>query len=214
MSIDNDAKVKIYNSAVFLFSTKGFRETSVRDIANDSGMNLSMISYYFGGKEGLLERIINDITDLFASHINNFDLDNLESLIGDFESFLLALERHRAQIKILFAEIGKGHDYLHPLKSKIVELQTKLAGFIGSPEDESDSLLHRKLQIMTDIILGMIFSDFIFDFSSFQEGIGKREKKLWRNERIKMLIKMLQQISGMDSGQLTFESILTADGDK
>lgn len=209
---DIDSRNKILNTAIKLFSTKGFRETSVREISREAGVNVSMVSYYFGGKDGLLETIINEIADLFASHINSFDLENLEKLIGDFESFLLALEQRRAQIKILFSEMGKGHNYLLPVKNKIIELQANLAGFIRSPADDiSDSLLRRKLHIMTDIILGMIFSDFIIDFSSFQEDIGNREKKLWREERIRMLIKMLRQISGFDSGRLTFVPILEGD---
>ena len=41
-----------------MFSAQGFSATSVRAIAQEAGINLSMISYYFGGKEGLLEAII------------------------------------------------------------------------------------------------------------------------------------------------------------
>ncbi len=45
---------------VKLFATKGFDGTSVRDIAQESGVNLAMISYYFGSKEKLLEAIFNN----------------------------------------------------------------------------------------------------------------------------------------------------------
>jgi len=36
----------------------GFDGTSVRDIAQKAGVNLAMISYYFGSKEKLLEALI------------------------------------------------------------------------------------------------------------------------------------------------------------
>ena len=41
-----------------LFAEKGFDGTSVRDIAQQAGVNLAMISYYFGSKEKLLESLI------------------------------------------------------------------------------------------------------------------------------------------------------------
>ena len=47
----------IMESAEKLFAEKGFAGTSVRDIADEAGVNLAMISYYFGSKEKLLEAI-------------------------------------------------------------------------------------------------------------------------------------------------------------
>ena len=41
-----------------LFAGKGFDGTSVRDIAQLAGVNLAMISYYFGSKENLLKELI------------------------------------------------------------------------------------------------------------------------------------------------------------
>ena len=49
------AKEKIFDAAVFLFNAKGYAETSIRDIASRAGANIATISYYFNGKEGLLE---------------------------------------------------------------------------------------------------------------------------------------------------------------
>lgn len=40
-----------------LFAEKGFDGTSVRDISDKAGVNLAMISYYFGSKEKLLETL-------------------------------------------------------------------------------------------------------------------------------------------------------------
>lgn len=42
-----------------LFAEKGFNGTSVREIADKAGINLAMVSYYFGSKEKLLEAIFD-----------------------------------------------------------------------------------------------------------------------------------------------------------
>ncbi len=52
-------KEKLLTSAKKLFAAQGFDKTSIREIANDSGVNSSMISYYFGGKEGMIESIFD-----------------------------------------------------------------------------------------------------------------------------------------------------------
>jgi AcrR family transcriptional regulator len=52
-----DKQQPILEAAERLFSARGFKGTSVRDIAQEAGVNLAMISYYFGSKEGLLEAL-------------------------------------------------------------------------------------------------------------------------------------------------------------
>lgn len=54
----NDKRVHILDVAEQLFSERGFDGTSVRDIAGQAGVNLAMISYYFGSKEKLLVALI------------------------------------------------------------------------------------------------------------------------------------------------------------
>lgn len=53
-----DKREHILTVAEELFGENGFDGTSVRDIAHKAGVNLAMISYYFGSKEKLLEALI------------------------------------------------------------------------------------------------------------------------------------------------------------
>lgn len=50
-----NSKESIVEAAVFLFNTKGFSGTSIRDIAAKAGVNPANIAYYFQNKNGLLE---------------------------------------------------------------------------------------------------------------------------------------------------------------
>ena len=56
--MSDNKKDHILAVAEELFGEKGFDGTSVRDIAQAAGVNLAMISYYFGSKEKLLESLI------------------------------------------------------------------------------------------------------------------------------------------------------------
>jgi AcrR family transcriptional regulator len=71
----NDKQVQIMEAAEELFAEKGFDGTSVRDISDKAGVNLAMISYYFGSKEKLLE-------SLFTYRAENSVL-KVESLLQD-----------------------------------------------------------------------------------------------------------------------------------
>jgi len=206
---NKDAKIHILNTSIMLFSAQGYNETSIRKISKEAGVNVSMISYYFGGKEGILDDIVKSVTEGFTSLLSEFELTDMHATMIALKRFLEYLEDNRPQIKILFSEIGKGYDYLIPVKDKIVELQSRLGELVlGNNKSGNSLVLARKLKIMTDIILGMIFSDYIFDFSSFNDSVTKEEKKFWQEERIQMLIKILKQLSGLNAGKLTFEPIL------
>jgi AcrR family transcriptional regulator len=53
-----ESKEKLIKTAIELFSARGFRGTSIRDIAQAMGMSISNIYHYFGNKEGLLLAIL------------------------------------------------------------------------------------------------------------------------------------------------------------
>ena len=55
-----------------LFAEKGFDGTSVRDVAKEAGVNLAMISYYFGSKEKLMEALFR-----YRGHFIKLQLENM-----------------------------------------------------------------------------------------------------------------------------------------
>jgi AcrR family transcriptional regulator len=96
MSHDN-TKNNLIKAATSLFAKMGYSATSVKQIADEAGVNVSLVSYYFGGKEGLyrscLEAHMGDIGNQFNAFISSF---------SSFEEFKVKLK--------LFAEtvISKG----------------------------------------------------------------------------------------------------------
>jgi len=53
----NEKQVHIIEVTEKLIAAKGYVGTSIRDIAHEAGVNLAMISYYFGSKEKLFEAL-------------------------------------------------------------------------------------------------------------------------------------------------------------
>ncbi len=54
-----DMKMKILLAAKKLFAKHGYDCTSVRQICQEAGANVALVSYYFGGKESVFYEIFN-----------------------------------------------------------------------------------------------------------------------------------------------------------
>lgn len=87
----SDKQIQIIETAERLFAERGFDGTSVRDIADEAGVNVAMISYYFGSKEKLMEA-------LFELRVGSVKL-RVEALIKDenlspIEKMYMLIDEH------------------------------------------------------------------------------------------------------------------------
>jgi len=64
------SKQKVIEAASMLFFQKGFHGTTVRDIADKASVNVSLISYYFKGKQGLLEYAVTHYYEAYLHMIH------------------------------------------------------------------------------------------------------------------------------------------------
>lgn len=87
------AKERILTAAVSLFNGKGYAGTSVREIAKKADLNVALISYYFKGKQGLLEQLMSTFFEGY-----NQKLETIYQLSGS----LSAREcLHKAVVELL-----------------------------------------------------------------------------------------------------------------
>ena len=69
---NENSKYKIMEVATKLFAEKGFDGVSTRDICKQANINISMISYYFGGKQELYQAIIEGLIKKHTEYVKNF----------------------------------------------------------------------------------------------------------------------------------------------
>ena len=72
------AKERIFQTAIELFSRKGYAATGVRELAREAGVNLATINYFYGSKQGLMEAVIDYFFSQYIEVIK-------EALAGDDE---------------------------------------------------------------------------------------------------------------------------------
>ncbi|MGA9649170.1 TetR/AcrR family transcriptional regulator [Pedobacter sp.] len=66
------SKRRILDAAEEQFALCGFEGTTTRSISRNSGLNLSLIKYYFGSKNGLYESVIQSRIEDFQSTYTKF----------------------------------------------------------------------------------------------------------------------------------------------
>ncbi|SFN73646.1 transcriptional regulator, TetR family [Chitinophaga sp. YR627] len=137
----NPKQLLILESAEKLFASHGFHATSVRDIAHEAGVNIAMISYYFGSKEKLIEsiflkRIINwkaILNETLADNSKTY-IERLDSLIENFvrriignPCFNLMMMRAQIQADMLV------NDLIHESKKEVYEV---IGTFINAGQEQ------------------------------------------------------------------------------
>jgi len=131
----SDKQIAIINTAERLFSVTGFDGTSVRDIAHEAGINVAMISYYFGSKEKLMEAVFehrtNKIRLKVASLLQDSKLTYMERmniLIDDYvDKFISQQEFHKIMMREQLIEKDTAiASFIYELKKRNLETIKKL----------------------------------------------------------------------------------------
>ncbi|MDB5221757.1 MAG: TetR/AcrR family transcriptional regulator, partial [Chitinophagaceae bacterium] len=129
----NDKHIQIIETAEALFAKKGYEATTVRDIAIEAGVNIAMISYYFGSKEKLLEALFNhrmgNLKMRVESLLQNDSLSPIQKIDILIDEHIERVIHHEGFYKIMLCEqvINK-----NPVIIKMVlEIKKRNAGLIN-----------------------------------------------------------------------------------
>ena len=105
------ARERILATAAALFASRGHADVSVRDITREAGVNNAMISYYFGGKEGLYREIIREQIRTVRTALHGLAEETLlpEERLRHYVNGLVGLHRRTPALAGLMH-----HELLHP----------------------------------------------------------------------------------------------------
>ncbi|MDQ1266255.1 MAG: TetR/AcrR family transcriptional regulator [Bacteroidota bacterium] len=166
-----DPKLRILDAAAGLFARKGFAAVGVREIAKEADVNISMISYYFKGKMGVLKNIIEtyfiELKGIISSIIemNLPREENTRRLIHG----IVQLARAKTNIcKVAFMEIPFDLPEISEYKNRMLHEHICFikSNFQNAFPHDFDPMLH---VIIGPALISMIFSHFMLDVSARQE---------------------------------------------
>lgn len=94
-----DTKQALLDAARHLFSTHGFKGTTVRSIAARTGVNLGAVAYHYGSKRGLYHAVLENVIAPLRSRF-----EHVEELPGG------ALDQIEALLRAIFRHIDENPD--------------------------------------------------------------------------------------------------------
>jgi AcrR family transcriptional regulator len=123
-ALDTTTEAKIKNAARVVFHKKGFAATRTRDIAEEAGINLALLNYYFRSKEKLFETIMFETVFGFMQNmamVLNDEKSTLEKKVELIASYYIDFITKEPNIPIfMLSEIrnNNAHGLLEKLPIK------------------------------------------------------------------------------------------------
>ncbi|MFC1716029.1 TetR family transcriptional regulator [Candidatus Poribacteria bacterium] len=100
-------KQRILEAATSLFAQKGYAAVGVREIAKKADVNISMISYYFNGKAGILGIILEEFFGHYFHVLSVVDDESLsaEECVRTLAHSLVNFARENMELIIIFENV-------------------------------------------------------------------------------------------------------------
>lgn len=112
-----DKQIEILQSAEKIFSDKGVDATSVRDIAKLAGINIAMISYYFGSKQKLVEALflwrLYTLNQELEKTVKDTSLNPYEKLVFFLKTYMQRIMNNHAFHRIMVREYSKNDSFIY-----------------------------------------------------------------------------------------------------
>ncbi|WP_244648335.1 TetR/AcrR family transcriptional regulator [Ruminiclostridium herbifermentans] len=154
---------KILNAAFKCISSKGYANVSLRNIADEAGVVLSQLNYYYKNKEGLFvevvktlaQKYINEIEDTLAK--GKSEKERIMSLIGYFQK---TMRKDSGLFRILF-DLTSMSLWSAPLKELLNNLVNNITAliekyiFIGFEQKDKDKSY--STETLSRIVFGALF---------------------------------------------------------
>ncbi len=158
-----EPKERILEAAARLFAVKGYSAIGVREIAAAADVNISMISYYFGGKIGVLKALI----EKYYTMMLEIQMETLlggctkeESVRSFIKKFVDMIRDNEALCKVVINEFTIDVPEIESFK---IEMLKKHIDFLKSSFKEpakhpSNPKYHT---IMGPAMMGLAYSNFM-----------------------------------------------------
>lgn len=120
--IEIDSKTKILLAAKKLFALHGFNGTSVRQICEEAGVNIALVSYHFGGKEN----VFGALFDTFFPNERLADIDKDINPVTGVEMIIEEVTKYRYEepelIRIIQQEIVMNTSRIDKIREHVMPI--------------------------------------------------------------------------------------------
>jgi AcrR family transcriptional regulator len=132
------------------FAHDGYAATTVRDIAEEAGVNVALINRYFTSKEGLFEACLTTaVTDVRRDE-NGLPIDGLaEGIASRIGS---SADDDRLRVALLLLLRSSGDDRIDDLRRAVLSaVSEKMAAAAGGADPDGSALLRAQIVLATTL---------------------------------------------------------------
>lgn len=204
----NEKQVNILRTAEKLFADKGYDGTSVRDIADEAGVNLAMISYYFGSKLKLMEAIFEQRSLYIRMRVEKLleegtePFEKINTLVDEYMDRMVEKQRF---VKIMLCEqvVNKNPVIIHLINEVRLKNAEAIAKLIKDGQKRGAFKKNVDVVLLMSTLIGtvsqvMISLDHYRNFNNLQS-LNKEQVQQLVFKKLRTHIKRI------------FKSILTDD---
>lgn len=191
---ETNTEQKIIDVAKELFATNGYEGTSIREICKSADVNISLISYYFGGKKELYQKIIESITKNIALHMQSefgllsgsIDFESMDKsakidlffkMINHLINYFYSDRISDASIMLIFREqITSGV----PLDAPGYRIFKRLLASILGKDENNKEVIFRCLSIVGQVNSARVLKQFSLKMMN-QDSYSKEDIDLFKN---------------------------------
>jgi AcrR family transcriptional regulator len=169
----SNTKLKIIQTAKSLFAKNGFEGTSTRDIVSAAGVNISLITYYFGNKENLFFALFEG----FPVASSDQTPERSDQLLKELEEIIISIVKLRFDepdlVTILQQELYRQSTRSEKLVERLIPTWNRIREII---ELGSDQGLFQIDDINMALSFVMAAASFPRQHCFYQDYINKTEK--------------------------------------
>ncbi|MBE9461822.1 TetR/AcrR family transcriptional regulator [Dyadobacter subterraneus] len=209
----NAKQLQIIQVAERLFAGKGFSGTSIRDIAHEADINVSMISYYFGSKEKLIEALFEvrfvESAERMENIVSNEDLSPLQKIYILIDGVIDRLLGNQCFHNIMLREQLSGEERTQVISDLIYQLKLKNWEGINSILREGQIKGHFREGIDVSLLSATLYGtvNHVLTTQSFYRKINNLES-LGQEEFDKTLKKQLSKhLKSIFKATVAYETI-------
>ena len=130
-----EAREKLQTAGTRMFAEKGFAGVSIRQLAEESGVNNALISYHFGGKEGLYEAVVTA---------------QYERLVGRVEAIAASTKSPPDKLRAWATMIYQNHTQEQPLMARLIQ------GELSSPTACLEKVVCKYTARLAQLLTGIL----------------------------------------------------------
>ena len=201
------SRQRILDSATKLFAQRGFDGVGIREICKDANANICMISYFWGGKEGLYKGIIDNLVERQTEYVKTFlNLDIEPETLPKKEQVDLLFTILDTAIDLLYGDFISNDLFrflLQEQQSRNIELTSptfiyirKLIGAIFNKDYNDKDIIYKMVFILSQINSPKVMPTFSLSLLK-QDSFNEEDKNLIKNN-VKVYIQALLKEASID----------------